>query len=305
MLITMAEGDEEKLGASPVKIACEKREYTVGNLLFTGDFCNLYACDCPVTATSKAHTWYDRLLEEDGPTVKGLLKVVRDVKDSDLIANEGIILGKLFPQDEEDAKFYRYLPRLLERFPLRSGKSVSIMPLYEGYVPLSDVIKAFPAGLDFRDVVWMFKRTLVGIGFAHKNGVVHGAILPPHVLVHPIEHGAKLLDWSFAIEAGDHIHGISGGYWDYYPPEVFEKEKALPATDIFMAAKCVVALLGGNVKTNEIPTLVPEKIRNFFYKCLVKNASRRPQDAWDLHTEFDKLLKEVVGKPTYRKLTMP
>lgn len=27
--------------------------------------------------------------------------------------------------------------------------------------------------------------------------------------------------------------------------------------------------------------------------------------AWDLHTEFDKLLKEVVGKPTYRKLVMP
>ena len=58
MLITMAEGDEEKLGASPVKVACEKREYTVGNLLFTGDFCNLYACDCtsPTRSSSRVPT---------------------------------------------------------------------------------------------------------------------------------------------------------------------------------------------------------------------------------------------------------
>jgi serine/threonine protein kinase len=175
----------------------------------------------------------------------------------------------------------------------------------EGFLTLAEILKAYPSGIDFRDMVWMFKRTLVGIGFAHKNGVVHGAILPTHVLVHPTDHGAKLIDWSFAVEAGDHIHGISGGYRDYYPSEVFDKEKALPATDIYMAAKCCVALLGGNVATNEMPATVPAEVQAFLQRCLVKNASRRPQDAWDLHVEFDTLLKEVVGKPSYRKFEMP
>jgi serine/threonine protein kinase len=306
---------EENIGTSPVKVTTgfpddsparpSSREYTVGNRLFGGDFCDIYACACPGHPLGGAPTWYDRLIEEDNQT-RGVFKVVRDEKDNDLLLNECHILAKLFPTNEEDVKFYRYLPRILDYFPLPVSKRfAAIFPLYEDFVPLSDVIKAWPAGIDFRDMVWMFKRTLVGIGFAHKNGVVHGAVLPPHVLVHPTDHGAKLLDWSFAVEAGGHIHGLVGQYRDYYPPEVFDKEKALPATDIFMAAKCCVALLGGNVKTNEIPTVVPEKIRDFFYRCLVKNASRRPQDAWDLHTEFDKLLKEVVGKPTYRKLVMP
>lgn len=295
---------EENLGKSPLGITFGGRKYTVGSLALSGAFCEFYSCEVPAKAKTSGHTWYDLLTEDDEPTTQGILKV-SDVDNNDFLANEARILAKLFPKDQDEVKFYRYLPRLLDHFTLPSGCAASVFEYVTGYVSLADVIKAFPSGIDFRDMVWMFKRTLVGIGFAHKNGVVCGSVLPSHVLVHPTEHGAKLMDWSFAVEAGDHLHAISGGFRDYYPPEVFEKEKALPATDIYMAAKCAVALLGGNVKTNEIPTLVPEKIRYFFYKCLVKNASRRPQDAWDLHVEFDKLLQEIVGKPTYRKLVMP
>ncbi len=298
---------EEELGQKPIVATLGTKTYTIGKQLFTGDFCDIHACSVPdhVKGVS-AHTWYDRLIEDEGPSTQGVLKVVRNTADNDLIANEARILNKLFPKSEDDVKFYRYLPRLLENFQLpRSGRGASIFPLMEGYIPVADILQAYPEGIDFRDMVWMFKRTLVGIGFAHKSGVAHGAVLPPHVLIHPLGHGAKIIDWSFAVDAGDHIHGISGPYRDYYPPEVFDKEKALPATDIYMASKCVVALLGGDVKENSIPTKVPQEIRDFFEPCLAKNPARRPQDAWDLHVKFDEILLKLVGKPKYRPFSMP
>jgi serine/threonine protein kinase len=296
---------EVELGVKTVTATLESKSYSIGRQLFTGDFCNIYACSIPEHVTGSAPTWYDRIIEDEGARCNGVLKVVRSKEDNDLLDNEARILSKLFPKSAEDVKFYRYLPRLIEHFQFPSLRGASVLPLMEGYVPLANILQAYPTGVDFRDMVWMFKRTLVGIGFAHKHGVVHGAILPPHVLVHPTDHGAKLLDWSFAIEAGDHIHGISGSYRDFYPSEVFDKEKATPATDIYMAAKCCVALLGGDVKTNGIPDTVPNEVKVFLEGCLVRSASRRPQDAWELHEVFDQLLLKLVGKPTYRPLTMP
>ena len=298
---------EASIGTSEVVLTVGTKEYRVGKHLFTGDYSDIYECVVPSDAQgNKGGTWYDRILEEDGPTLDGVIKIAKDTSYNDLGQNEAKILEKLFPKQAGDVKFYRYLPRLLETFELPvSGRQAVVLPLFREHLTLKDILQAYPTGIDFRDMVWMFKRTLVGTGFVHKNGVVHGAILPDHVLVHPTGHGAKLLDWSFAIEAGDHIRGISGGYSDYYPPEVFDKEKALPATDIYMTAKCAVALLGGNVVTNEMPTTVPKEIQVFLERCLVKNPHRRLSDAWDVHEQFDVLLQKLVGKPTYRPFAVP
>ena len=42
---------------------------------------------------------------------------------------------------------------------------------------------AYPDGVDPRDVAWMWRRLLVALGLAHRAGVVHGAVLPEHVLI--------------------------------------------------------------------------------------------------------------------------
>ncbi len=48
----------------------------------------------------------------------------------------------------------------------------------DGFRSLTEVGTAYPDGVDPRDAAWMWRRLLVGLGFAHRAGVLHGAVLP-------------------------------------------------------------------------------------------------------------------------------
>ena len=325
-----------------------------------------------IPKTIKTFSVGDRLCEGDLADIyltsdrAAVLKVARDFRDNDLLENEARVLNRLYPKHQKEGDFYRYLPRILDTAKVSGGLHVTAFPYFGEYLSLAEILPSFPNGVDFRDVAWMYKRILAALGFIHSKGVIHGAILPTHVLVHPIEHGAKILDWSYALDfsakidpdpvdtvtpaapspptkgldAWDlirmsgsmykddddddddppavvipggpptdlnsmHIKAISVNYKAFYAPEILRKETPSPATDIFMAAKCVVALLGGNVETNAIPDAVPTQVRAFLQASLMVNPQKRPQDAWKLHEDFDKILLSVVGKPKYRPFTMP
>jgi hypothetical protein len=72
-----------------------------------------------------------------------------------------------------------------------------------------------------------------------------------------------------------------------------------------MLSKTVLWLLGGNVETNELPPAVPAELQAFLLTCLRHERASRPNDAGEVHEELDKLLLRLVGKPSYRRLTLP
>jgi len=284
----------------PQVIKTPKREYLVTDLFAQGDLADLYRCS----------------YTEAGKEYHALFKIAQSPADNDLLENESKVLTALWPAKQPEEKFWRHLPKLIDSFLLRGGggnRRVNVIQEAEGFVSLVEVQKAYPAGLDYRDVVWMFKRALAGLGFAHRQGVVHGAVLPTHVLVHPTGHGAKLVDWCYAVPGEatrdvskrGAIRAISKPYRDFYPPEVLAKKPATAATDLFMLAKCVVMLLGGDVTTNQMTDSVPKAFRAFLGSCLIGAQARRPDDAWKLHEDLDELLAKLVGKHTYRPLVMP
>jgi serine/threonine protein kinase len=297
----------------PIAINAEGKRFVLTDKFATGDLCDVYNC-----VVSNGRSSYE-----------AIFKISLQEADNDLLENEEKILGKLFPANAKEEKFRRFLPRVLDSF-VEDGRRVNILPWFNEHRSLAEVLEAFPDGIDFRDMVWMFRRIMHGIGFAHVNHVVHGAIIPPHVLIHPENHGAKIIDWSYAVDitpqkgkkkakeatlydhlADDsfltvpHVKAISANYRDYYPPEVLNKEAPTSATDIYMAAKCAVILVGGDVSTGRMPKSVPKAVRAFFKACLYKDPGKRPKDAWDVHEELDKLLKQVVGKRKYRPFPMP
>ena len=105
------------------------------------------------------------------------------------------------------------------------------------------------------------------------------AILPPHVLVHPVNHGGRIIDWSYAVEARkDRIKAISKPYRDFYAPEILGKFMPVPATDIYMAVKTTIVMLGGT-PVGDIPGNVPKALAGFLTSCLAKAPERRPHDA--------------------------
>ncbi len=291
---------EAKLGAgtygdrtaapSPVVLCAGSRSYRVGPRVARGDLCDVYASHGSAGA----------------PLV---LKVLGRPSDADLALNESRVLGRLAPAGTPDRRFHRYLPRLVDSFVLRGAsggeRRVNVLPHFADHVSLEEVLAAHPAGLDLRDVAWMLKRLLAGLGFVHRRGFVHGAVVPPHVLVHPVEHGARLVDFCYAVDTGTRIAALSPAWRAFYPPEVTAKQPATPATDIAMAAACAVALLGGDVTARTVPSRVPAPLATFLRCCLAPSPARRPDDAWQLHEELDELLLRLVGEPRYRPLAMP
>jgi serine/threonine protein kinase len=182
---------------------------------------------------------------------------------------------------------------------------VNVLERYASHVTLEEVMRAYPRGLPFRDAVWMGKRLLAALGFVHRRGLVHGAVLPPHVLVHPVNHGARLVDWAYAAKDGERVRAMSAPWRAYYAPEIPARGAVSPATDIYMAVATIVALLGGDVGAKRLPREVPEPLARFFATCLAPSPARRPDDAWKLHEDLDELLRRLVGEPKYRPLKMP
>ncbi|MFB4307992.1 molecular chaperone DnaJ [Actinomadura sp. GTD37] len=239
-----------------------------------------------------------------GPDV--LLKMPRDPRDGDLVEREAAALRRLAA--DGDARLPAYVPRLVESFRHRDAASgaqrrVNAIAALDGFHTLAAVKEAFPGGVDPRDAAWMWRRLLAGLGFAHRAGVVHGAVLPDHVMIHPAEHGLVLVDWCYSVPIG-HPHDDPSGrvpamvdrYAGWYPPEVPGRRPAGPATDVFMATRCMTDLMGGKA---------PPAMRAFARGCTLPAQHRRPSDAWRLLAELDELLERLYGPRRFRPFHLP
>lgn len=56
----------------------------------------------------------------------------------------------------------------------------------------------FPQGIDPRHAVWIWRRMLDVLHFIHAQGWAHRAVSPEHALVHPQDHGVRLIGWAEA-----------------------------------------------------------------------------------------------------------
>ena len=83
-----------------------------------------------------------------------------------------------------------------------------------------------------------------------------------------------------------------------------ERRAAGAFTDIFLAAKCVVYLGGGDPGSGRLPDTVPPEMQRFVRSCLLEGPRMRPDNAWELLDEFDELLHALYGPPKFFHLSM-
>lgn len=274
------------------KRATHRLQYALGD----GDICATYASS-----------------SNDGTGTKDMfVKIAKNPSDSDLLLTEALALKRLHSKNTEE-KWQCYVPKLLDSFlyTASSGarQQANVTPLLKGFYSLDQLRRIFPGGIDSRHAVWIFRRLLAALGFAHDNNVIHGAVLPRHVMVLPEQHGVVLVDWCYAslAEAGQAfppVKVVVMTYKDWYPEEVFAKRSPSPATDIVMAARSIILLLGGDPMSGTLPHAVPMPIRAFLRGCIQKHQSMRPQNAWLLLREFDELL-ETMGAPYFPRRFLP
>jgi hypothetical protein len=264
----------------PVTVRTRRGTYTLAPAPVRGDLANLYAAG------------------------DAMVKIPRDPAVNDLLEREAIALRQL-PQDG-DGRFLPYVPRLLESFRHRdestgTERRANVLGRLDGFHTLAEVREAYPGGVDPRDVAWMWRRLLVALGFAHRAGVLHGAVLPEHVLIQPGAHGLVLVDWCYSVpgchpDGGDRVPAMVPGRADWYPPEVAAREPAGPGTDIHLATRCMTYLMAGRA---------PKALRAFAGGCLLRARNRRPQDAWRLLADLDDLLERLYGPRRFRPFHLP
>ena len=236
-----------------------------------------------------------------------ILKINRQPRNNDLLAAEARTLRKI-NRDLDGMPLRAHFPTLIETFAIvdNGGAQRQANALIKELdtVSLADVIETYPKGIDSADMAWMFNRLLVALSETHALGLVHGAIVPEHMLIRPSDHNGILIDWCYSVEIGQRVKAISPRHRAATAPEILAKQAATPATDIYMATMTMLQLLGGDVATQSLPRSVPRPIQAFLRACLIQSPHRRPNNAWELFEAFGEILFKLYGPPTFRPFSM-
>jgi len=250
-------------------------------------------------------------LGESTDGVKIFAKISVDPTMNPYLVNEANMLMRASKEDAAKS-ILRFLPKLLDSVILTEiGNEQYRVNLYEykpGFVSLTEIKNAYPAGLPPEDAAWIWRRILGQSLAASMLKSVHGAIVPDHVLVHPTTHEPLHIGWAHSIlrplERNAKLTTVIDRFRDWYPPEVFAREVPSHQTDLYMAGKTMLYLLGGDVTRDRFPSHVPTPVVQIVRRCLETKVERRPRDGFVLMHEFTKVVEKLWGR-NYRPLRLP
>lgn len=233
-------------------------------------------------------------------TERVLVKVLRAPEDADLFAREWEVLDALQAGDAQGAAHFALrVPSPVVHGEAcfadgRSARAIIVRAAAGFRHTLDDVRDAYPGGVDARHAVWIWRRILELLGWVHRNGWVHAAVLPQHVVLHTGDHGAILVGWSCAVRTGEKVTAVSVAHERFYPSEVLDRAPATTALDLTMSARSVLYALGANDR-GELHRGVPSSVRELLETCASGEAVT--DDAW--------LLKDLVAEAAQRAFGPP
>lgn len=269
---------------STVTLTTKRYAFEVGELIARGDVSNVYR-----------GTYSDPRKSVD-VSQDCVVKIAREPASSGMLENEAKAIKQIISDKDIFDAGYAYFPTIIQSFKFKSGSTQRRANAYS-FLPelynLRQVRDVYQRGVHAKDMAWMFRRILIALAFAHARGVVHGAILPEHVLIQPEMHGLVLVDWKAASLDESPIPFIAKNRREWYPERLLEKKPARPEFDIYMATKCMEYVCGG-------ADTLPQWLRAFFKGC---RSSRLP-DAFDLRDEFDALIESKWGPRTFRPFAL-
>ena len=247
-------------------------------------------------------TLYKARSEKDGCEV--ILKMAGDKRDGDLMLRESDALARLHRDDSPQRKHF---PECLDTFKSPEHERGNIITFFEGAIDLVELRAHFPNGLMPVHAVWVLRRALSALGWAHHQGVVHGNICPEHVMIRPEDHNVWLVDWCYAcIDPAKTRQGFVCVNPTYSPHEVSQRKPPLPASDIHALGKTMFYLLGGDPETaSNLPEEVPEKLARLLRFMTLESPLGRAQDAWELYRMLEGIRDECFGKHRFRELRLP
>ncbi len=241
-------------------------------------------------------------------------KIASAPADNAWLEREAQVLARFRDAKADDPMLgvRKFVPELLDTFLIEGEKRTRFRVLVTRFVPglvsVAEIIDAYPGGLVPADAVWICRRIIAQVMAAEMAGAVHSALVPDHILIDPISHEPLHTGWAHSLdrphETGSRITHVLDRYHDWYPPEVFEKKPPDVRTDLYMAGKTMIKLLGGDVKRNTLPSAVPDSVARIVRAAVESSPARRPQSGRAYFDEFTRVVRAEWGTQ-YRPLMMP
>lgn len=245
------------------------------------------------------------------PTERVLLKILRDPRHRPRFDNEWEVLQTLHRSDAPGAATLSpRLPQPVVCGPIRSGahsgRRAMALLWKDGFVHTFEAVRqAYPGGIEPRASIWIWRRILEVLSFLHASGFVHGAVLPPHLLVEDNEHGVLVVGFGCAGPPGAPLSAVCTGCKPYYPADLLALRKLTPAVDLAMSARSVAVLLGGDPAGGEVPARVPAPLAALVRDVARQKTENTPRrDAWALRERLGELARELFGSPAFCPIVM-
>ncbi len=240
------------------------------------------------------------------PTELSILKILRNSKDIDLFNNEWDALETLHQSKAAGADiFTKLIPQPIYHGKISagafSGQHANIFRWKSGFHHnFEEVLQAYPQGIPPRASIWIWRRILEVLSFIHASGMVHGAILPPHLLTHENDHGIFLVGYSAAGAKREKLQHISQNFKTFYPKSA--EIRLSPQLDLAMSAKSIIFILGGDPATASLPDAVPNPLAKIIQRVALNKNSR--EDAWSVREELGEIATQVFGAPKFVPILM-
>ncbi|XP_076916106.1 mitogen-activated protein kinase kinase kinase 18-like [Bidens hawaiensis] len=143
--------------------------------------------------------------------------------------------------------------------------------------------------VDVRNYTWCITSAL---SYIHSKNIVHCDVKGANVLIGITPATAKLADFGSAVELGVKLSTVTRGSPLWMAPEVVRGEYIGPESDVWSLGCTVIEILTGKPawqdrgadtlrqigytdELPEIPTPVPDDLRDFLSKCLKRQRSER------------------------------
>lgn len=237
--------------------------------------------------------------------VEVALKVADQPSDNDLLQHETRVLGLVLAKPHKTSIHFA-APR--DQFRTGDGRLGTVFDRLDGLdlTAIRDVFRGRgEPGLPAKHVVWILRRALAALGWAHQQGILHGNLDPSHVLVRGRDHMVWLVDWCWAVvNPAQTGQGFKAMNEAYSPPEVATRGKPTPASDLYALGKCAIHLLGGDPATKTMPDGIDPKFARFVRYLCVESQGGRAQDAWEQYTLLEKIREQIWGKHEFVPLDL-
>jgi serine/threonine protein kinase len=253
-------------------LLCGGDRYQLLHLLGSGEFSQVYLARrvgaLPFLATikiSSSHAAPARYARE--------AQVLRDLQAS-FNSDGGAYFSQLFPE-------------IVAVGPVEGGdpNRHAIVLLYPTgfWGSLAALQERFPEGIDPRHAIWIWRRLLGILGPLHASGWAHGDVRPEHALVHPQDHGIRLIGWASA-------QRITAA-----------QEQAI---DLLYSARIVLVLLSGAAGGGQLPATVPAGLADFVTQAAQDDAFARTHHAGQIDALLQAHARDAFGAPAFVPLTL-